>query len=179
MPVNLFTPSHVVIRLFRKVCWTYSHHCQIANKNPSKRWNGEFWGFRIGIIFVQRDYVLWVFVCSVSFSLFSGYHAEGYHAPTIPYGHHAEGYHARADTFNLTRYRVCRVTTPSYHATYKLLGTGGLSHLRVVFSYFSFHRLIRQCFHNNNHNFSTEPGAHRTDLLNTRNVGGAGGLPVD
>ena len=26
----------------------------------------------------------------------------------------------------------------------KLLGTGGLSHLRVVSSYFSFHRLIRQ-----------------------------------
>ena len=50
MPVNLFTPSHVVIRLFRKVCWTYSHHCQIANKNPSKRWNGEFWGFRIACI---------------------------------------------------------------------------------------------------------------------------------
>ena len=27
--------------------WTYSLHCQIANKNPSKRWIGEFWGFRI------------------------------------------------------------------------------------------------------------------------------------
>ena len=32
----------------------------------------------------------------------------------------------------------------SYHAPNQLLGTGGLSHLRVVFSYFSFHRLIRQ-----------------------------------
>ena len=29
-----------------KNCWTYSHHRQIADKNPSKRWNGEFWGFR-------------------------------------------------------------------------------------------------------------------------------------
>ena len=48
----------------------YSHHCQIADKNPSKRWNGEFWGYRIGIGFVQRDFVLWVFVCSVNFSLF-------------------------------------------------------------------------------------------------------------
>ena len=28
-------------------CWTYSLHCQITNKNPSKRWIGEFWGFRI------------------------------------------------------------------------------------------------------------------------------------
>ena len=97
--------------------WTYSHHyCQIVDKNPSKRWNGEFWGFRICIGFEQRDFVLWVFVCSVNFSVFSGYHAEGYHAPPIPYGHHAEGhnaegYHARTDTFKLTGYHVCRVTT--------------------------------------------------------------------
>ena len=61
---------------------------------------------------LQRDFVLWVFVCSVNLSLFSGYHAEGYHAPPIPYGYHAEGYHARADTIKLTGYHVCRVTTP-------------------------------------------------------------------
>ena len=48
--------------------------------------------------FPQRDFVLWVFVCSVNLSLFSGYHAEGYHA--------------RTDTFKLTGYYVCRVTTP-------------------------------------------------------------------
>ena len=41
---------------------------------------------------------MWVFVCSVNFSLFSSYHAEGYHA--------------RTDTFKLTGYHVCRVTTP-------------------------------------------------------------------
>ena len=37
------------IELHRKsMCWTYSHHCQIADKKPSKRsWNGEFRGFRI------------------------------------------------------------------------------------------------------------------------------------
>ena len=52
-------------------------------------------------------------------------------------GCHAEGYHARTDAFKLTVYHVCRVTTPE-QAPYKLLGTGGLSHLRVVFSYFSF-----------------------------------------
>ena len=33
----------------RKRCWTYSHHCQIADKNPSKRWNAEFRGFLICI----------------------------------------------------------------------------------------------------------------------------------
>ena len=42
----------------------------------------------------------------------SGYHAEGYHAPPIPYGYHAEGYYARTDTFKLTGYHVCRVTIP-------------------------------------------------------------------
>ena len=30
-------------------CWTYSHHCHSADKNPSKRWNREFRGFRICI----------------------------------------------------------------------------------------------------------------------------------
>ena len=45
-------------------------------------------------------------------SLFSRYHVEGYYAPPIPYGYHAEGYHARTDTFKLTGYHVCKVTTP-------------------------------------------------------------------
>ena len=115
---------------------------------------------------LQRVFVLWIFVCSANLSLFSGYHAEGYHAPPIPYGYHAEGYHARTDTFKLAGYHVCRLSHPSYHAPYKLLGTGGISHLRVVFSYFSFHRRTRRCFHNNNHNFPTEPGEHRTGTHN-------------
>ena len=78
--------------------------------------------------FLQRDFVLWIVMCSINFSLsfpsttprattphlslFSGYHAEGYHAPPIPYGYNAEGYHARTDTFKITGYHVCRVTTP-------------------------------------------------------------------
>ena len=28
-------------------CWTYSHHCQIADENLLKRWNGELRGFCI------------------------------------------------------------------------------------------------------------------------------------
>ena len=55
---------------------------------------------------------MWVLVCSVNFSPFSGYNADDYHAPPIPYGYHAEGYLARTDTFKLTGYHVCRVTTP-------------------------------------------------------------------
>ena len=33
------------------------------------------------------------------------------------YGYHAEGYHARTDTFKLTGYHVCRVTTPELPRT--------------------------------------------------------------
>ena len=47
---------------------------------------------------LQRVSVLWAFVCSLNLGLFSGYHAEGYHA--------------RTDTLQLTGYHVCRVTTP-------------------------------------------------------------------
>ena len=41
--------------------------------------------------FLQRDFVLWVFMCSInwrliSVSLFSGYHADSYHTPPIPHG---------------------------------------------------------------------------------------------
>ena len=48
---------------------TYSHHCQIADKNPSKSWNGESWGFRICIGFVQRDFVFYGFFCARLISL--------------------------------------------------------------------------------------------------------------
>ena len=79
-----------------------------------------------------------VFVCSVNFSLFSGYRAEGYYAPPIPYGYHAEGYHARADTFKLTGYHVCRVTTPELPRSIQTSGYRRLSRLRVVIVIFPF-----------------------------------------
>ena len=52
-------------------CWTYSHHCQIAGKNPSKDGTENFGGF-VNVLdgFLQRDSLLWVFMCSISFSLF-------------------------------------------------------------------------------------------------------------
>ena len=94
-------------------CWTFSHHCQIADKNPSKRWNGKFRGFRICDGFPQRDFVLWVLcarlisVYFVSilclfclFSLFSGYHAAGYHAPSIPHGLSRLYHHYTATTLD-------------------------------------------------------------------------------
>ena len=57
--------------LYRRECWTYSHHCQIADKNPSKTWNGKFRGFRICIGWISTTrFLLWVFMCSINFSLF-------------------------------------------------------------------------------------------------------------
>ena len=95
-------------------CWTYSHHCQIADMKPSKgSWNGEFRGFRICVGWISTTrFCVSGFLCarlvsfySVSilclFSLFSGYHAAGYHAPSIPHG--------------LPRlYHHCTATTPVY-----------------------------------------------------------------
>ena len=108
-------------------------------------------------------------LCARLICLFSGYHAEGCRAPPIPCGYHAEGYHARTDTFKLTGYHVCRVTSPELPRSiqtsgYRRVITHAGSFYQVS-SYFSFHPLIRRCFHNN-HNFTTEPGAHRTEEHN-------------
>ena len=62
--------------------------------------------------FLQRDFVLWVFMCSInlSVSLFR-LPRRGLPRPTALFsGYHAEGYHARTDAFKLTGYHVCRVT---------------------------------------------------------------------
>ena len=111
---DLYMPSYTTgglrkirLHLYRG-CWTYSHHCQIADKNPSKRWNGEFRWFRICIGFVQRDFVLWVFVCSVSFSL--SFPATTPRA-TTPH-QYAQGYHALTTTARLSRLCIY----PGYHA---------------------------------------------------------------
>ena len=96
--------------------------------------------------FPQRDFVLWVFMCPINFSLFrvsiflfclffclfSGYHAEGYHAPSIPHWLSrpglplpiltSTGYHAcvyiPVITPGLSRSRLPRpiLTTTGYHA---------------------------------------------------------------
>ena len=67
--------------------------------------------------FLQRDLVvgfLYARLISVSFSgsLFR-LPRRGLPRPTALFsGYHAEGYHARTDAFKLTGYHVCRVTTP-------------------------------------------------------------------
>ena len=107
-----------------KLCWTYSHHCQIADMKPSKGPCGteNFGGFVYVLDrFPQRDFGLRVFMCTTILSLFcvplSGYHAEGYHAPSLP---------PRA----ITPVYTSRLSHQSYHAppqTYI-----GLSHPLLV-----------------------------------------------
>ena len=86
--------------------------------------------------FPQRDFVLWVFMCPINISLFcvylmsilclfclfslSGYHAAGYHAPSIPHGLSRLYHHCTATT------PVC--IYPGYHAIV-LSSIPRLSHL--------------------------------------------------
>ena len=106
------------IRTLNSSCYTHvvgRTHTIVRLQTRIRRKDGteNFGGFVYVLDgFLQGDFVLWGFMRSNNFSLFSGYHAEGYHAPPIPYGYHAQGYHALTDTFKLTGYHVCRVTTP-------------------------------------------------------------------
>ena len=56
--------NDVRVHTYKYFCWTYSHHCQMEDKNPSKRWNGEFRGFRIciGWISTTRFFVVGFYV---------------------------------------------------------------------------------------------------------------------
>ena len=91
--------------------------------------NGEFRGQNFGGFvyvldgFPQRDFVLWVFMYPINIILFYGYHAKGFHAPSLPpraitpvyasrLSRHSIflllGYHTRAITLHHTR-------TSGYH----------------------------------------------------------------
>ena len=148
-------------------CTIYLHDARANRGCPAFRGPRDFGGFVYVLDrFPQRDLGLWAFMCPINSSLFSGYHAEGNHAPPSLSGYHAAGYHApplypatsaRATTPHRSLSRLPRPYTcnqanrlprlqgyhtraTSYHAPIKLLGTGRLPHLRVVFSFFSFHR---------------------------------------
>ena len=134
---------HFVVSL-HYMCWTYSHHFQIGDKNPSKRWNGEFRGFHICVgwisttgfcvvgFYVPDSYqsILCLFCL---FFLFSGYHAKGYHA---------KGYHAPSILHGLSRpelsrlYHHCTATTPVYiYPGYHAIGLSSIPSL----SHLSYH----------------------------------------
>ena len=138
------------------------------HSNVSKRWNGEFWGFRIGFVLTIRfglavpplPHIVVFRVCLYNGTLCCGFLCARLISASFP-----------ATTPRLPRpYRYVQANRlprlQGYHTRATTLHTNfwipqaGLSHLREVFSYFSFHQLIRRCFHNNNRNFPTEPGAH-------------------
>ena len=96
---------------------------------PSKRsWNGEFRGVRICVGFPQHVSVLWVFMyptnialfCLYFVSLFPGYHAEGYHAPSLPPRAITPVYTSQVITPELSRSttHVHRVITPAISNSY-------------------------------------------------------------
>ena len=81
--------THTIVRL----------HIGIRRKDGTE----NFGGLVLVLDCVQRDFVLWVFVCSVNLSLFSGYHAEGYHARTDIQANRLprlQGYRTRATTLH-------------------------------------------------------------------------------
>ena len=110
-------------------CWTYSHHCQIADMKPLQgSWNGEFRGFRICVGWISATRFCVVgFMYPIKISLFCVYSVTIYIAraitpraitplPPLP-GYHAEGYHApylppRA----ITPVYTSRLPHQSYHA---------------------------------------------------------------
>ena len=78
--------------------------------------------------------------------------------------YHSEGYHARTYAIKLTGYHVCRVTTPELPRSKQTSGYRQVTTPAGSFYLFFLSSVIRQSIHNN---FSTEPGTHRTDPLNT------------
>ena len=86
-----------------------------CRQESAERWNGDFGGFVYVLDrFPQRDFGLWVLYARLISVSFSGSLLQRrLPRPTALFsGYHAEGYHARTDAIKLTGYHVCRVTTP-------------------------------------------------------------------
>ena len=96
--------THIIVRL------------QTRTRRKDGTWNGEFRGFRIcsGWLSIKQIFCCG-FLCArlISVSFSGPLPQRGLPRPTALFsGYHAEGYHARTDAFKLTGYHVCRVTTP-------------------------------------------------------------------
>ena len=125
---------------------------RLQTRTRRKDWTENFGGFVYVLDgFLQRDFVLWVFMCLISFSLFllslfSGYLAEGYQAtdtaraitpraitPLPPlHGYHARVYISRLSRhslFLLLGYHARAITLhhtrkSGYHTTPCMIGDG-------------------------------------------------------
>ena len=98
---SLVGRTHIIVRL----------QTRIRRKDGTENFGGFVYVLEG---FPQREFVLWVFMCPINFSVsFSGSTTA---RATTPHrslsGYHAEGYHARTYAIKLTGYHVCRVTTP-------------------------------------------------------------------
>ena len=128
-------------------CWTYSHHCQIADKNPSKD----------GLEISGVSYMCWIdfhngiwgcgFLCARLITLYfvsifcfyftakhaAGYHAQGYHAPSIPHGPPRLYHHCTAITSVYIPATTPRATTPhTYHHGLSRLSIHPGYHTRTI-----------------------------------------------
>ena len=71
LTIQLVGRTHTIVRL----------QTRIRRKDGTENFGGFVY---VLDGFLQRDFVLWVFMCTINFSVsFSGYHAEGYHAPRV------------------------------------------------------------------------------------------------
>ena len=106
---------------------------------PSKgSWNGEFRGFRICVGWISTTrFVLWVFMCPTNIILFHGYHAEGYHAPSLPPRAITPVYACRLSRHSSFFYSL--VITPELSRSTAHTRTSGY-HTRHSSSYFVFHQ---------------------------------------
>ena len=140
---------------------------------PSKgSWNGEFRGARICVGWISTTrLVLWVFMCptnfilfcvsSISASVFHGYHAEGYHAPSLPPRAITPVYASRLSRHSSLFYSM--VITPELAITLNHTRTSGY-HTRHSSSYFVvfISPALRHLF-----SPTPPPGATRYNLLHT------------
>ena len=85
----------------------------------------DFWGFVYVLDgFPQRDYVLWVFMCPTTVSLFcdhlhcTDYHAEDYHAPSLPPRAITPVYTVITPELSRSTTHVHRVITPAISNSY-------------------------------------------------------------
>ena len=118
-----------------------------CRQESAERWNGDFGGFVYVLDgFPQRDFVLWVYMCSINFSL--SFPATTPRATTPHPYHHGlprlcihPGYHA------IVLSSILWLSHQSYHAQPHTHVHRVITPAIVVrILYFSFHRLLRHLF---------------------------------
>ena len=134
----------------RSTCWTYSQHCQIPDRKPSKRSMERRISWVSYMCWVDFHNGIWGcgLLCTLLISFYftantprattphlyiTGYHAEGYHAPSIPHGPPRLYHHCTAITPVYIPATTPRATTPhTYHHGLSRLCTHPGYHTRAI-----------------------------------------------